>query len=85
MATISAIILRESITISKVPKFEHSDQNTFKIPLGIPVTVPNDEDYSSNAKSTTTGQEKLSDSDDDDKNPLGKDEFGLGSLTPEQK
>ena len=48
------------------------------------MTVPNDEDYSSNAKSTTTGQEKLSDSDDDNKNPLGnKDEFGLGSLTPE--
>ena len=85
MGFVSAIIMREAITVSKVPPFQHSDQSTFRIPLGIPVTVPNDEDYSSNAKSTTTGQERLSDSDDDKKPLGGKDEFGMSTMTPEQK
>ena len=79
--------MREAITVSKVPPFQHGEQSTFRIPMGIPVTVPNDEDYSSNAKSTTTGQDqdKLSD-DDDVKNPLsGKEDFGMGTLSPEQK
>jgi hypothetical protein len=77
--------MREAITVSKVPPFQHGEQSTFRIPMGIPVTVPNDEDYSSNAKSTTTGQDqdKLSD-DDDVKNPLGgKEDFGMGTLSPE--
>lgn len=77
--------MREAITVSKVPPFQHGEQSTFRIPMGIPVTVPNDEDYSSNAKSTTTGQDqdKLSD-DDDVKNPLGgKEDFGMDTLSPE--
>jgi hypothetical protein len=45
VGVISAIIMREAISVSKVPEFKQSDgQSTFRIPLGIPVTVP--EDYS---------------------------------------
>ena len=82
--------MREAITVSKVPPFQHGEQSTFRIPMGIPVSVPNDEDYSSNAKSTTTGQDqdKLSDDVDDVKNPLGGEggfNMGMSALTPEQK
>lgn len=86
VGVISAIIMREAISASKVPEYKQSDQSTFRIPLGIPVTVP--EDYSDNNASgsananTTTGDAKLS---DDEQNDLLKDESMFGEMTPEQK
>lgn len=91
---ISAIVMREAITASKVPAFEQSEQSTFRIPLGIPVSMPPPEEGSdanasgSGAKSTTgddKGGGKLSDSDDDAQQDLMGDESLFGKMTPEQK
>lgn len=88
----SAVLMRESITASKVPVFKQSDQGTFRIPLGIPVSMPAPEEGSdanasgSGAKSTTGDDKvegKLSDSDDDLDKDLLNDESLFGKMTPE--
>lgn len=57
--------MRESITYSKLPDIQKGDQSTFKIPLNIPVTVPDEDDTAGsgagNRSTSAQEQEKLSD------------------------
>ena len=59
--------MREAITYSKLPDIQSGDQSTFKIPLNIPVTVPEEDEPETagsgagNKSTSAQEQEKLSD------------------------
>ena len=38
---IGGVLLRESVSVSKIPK-PSEDKSTFSVPLGIPVSMPNE-------------------------------------------
>ena len=81
VAIISTIVMRESISYSKLP--EPSTKNsTFRIPLGIPVSMPaprtQAEKDKTDKKSTTDDKDKLSASgseEDEDEKFLNDDTF----------
>jgi len=46
---IGGILIRESISVCKIPK-PSDDKSTFSIPLGIPVSMPDEADLNDSTK-----------------------------------
>ena len=81
VAIISTILMRESISYSKLPE-PSTKKSTFRIPLGIPVSMPapktHNEKEKTDKKKPSDDMDKLSDSgseEDEDEKFLNDDTF----------